>query len=346
MSTSTDVVILCGGRSSERLVSVASAQNVSRALPEAAVWFWAKSGEVYRLSPEALAAHARPFEQELAPVGPVAFDSIDAALASTEAQGKTFFLGLHGGEGENGTLQARLEQRGLAFTASGSLASARAFDKAVAKQLVGAAGGTLARAHRLEPDTEAALTGRLEALFAEAPRWVLKPVADGSSFGLFHLKDRAQCAAAAAQLHALALPYLAEQFIEGRELTVGVVDDEGGPVALPPSEVRLAPNAAFDYAGKYLGHGTEELTPAPLTEAERGQAQALAVLAHRALGCAGYTRTDMILTPGGPVFLETNTLPGLTKASFIPQQLAAAQRGLADFLARQLALARARAGAR
>jgi D-alanine-D-alanine ligase len=106
--------------------------------------------------------------------------------------------------------------------------------------------------------------------------------------------------------------------------------------------VRTAPGGAFDYAGKYLGQGTEELTPAPITAAQRVDAQALAVLAHQTLGCGGYSRTDLILTEEGPTFLETNTLPGLTRASFIPQQLAAAGKDLRAFLLRQLDLARSR----
>jgi D-alanine-D-alanine ligase len=123
---------------------------------------------------------------------------------------------------------------------------------------------------------------------------------------------------------------------------------EEGPsqVALPVSEVKLEEDAAFDYAGKYLGKGTTEVTPAVLTQAEWEAAQTLAVLAHRAVGCYGYTRTDMILTASGPVFLEINTLPGLTKASFIPQQLAASGRDLTMFLNTQLELARRRPAGR
>jgi D-alanine-D-alanine ligase len=117
-------------------------------------------------------------------------------------------------------------------------------------------------------------------------------------------------------------------------------------VALPVSEVKLEEDAAFDYAGKYLGKGTTEVTPAVLTQAEWEAAQTLAVLAHRAVGCYGYTRTDMILTASGPVFLEINTLPGLTKASFIPQQLAASGRDLTMFLNTQLELARRRPAGR
>lgn len=340
---SSDVVILFGGSSSERLVSVASAQNVSGLLPDAACWFLSREGAVHPVTRAELAAHQRPFENEFKPTAAAVFPSIDAALDAPETKRLVFLLALHGGEGENGTLQTRFEQRGVAFTGSGADASARAFDKAVTKSLVGARGARLAPAKLLEPTSNASsLEPTLRALFDEAPRWVLKPVADGSSVGLVHLTSKAQVPEAAKTLAGLHLRYLAEAFIEGRELTVGVVDEEGGPIALPVSEVRTIPGGAFDYAGKYLGKGTEELTPAPITDDERKAAQALGLLAHTTVGCRGYSRTDMILSPSGLVFLEINTLPGLTKASFIPQQLAAAGKDIRAFLARQLELARTR----
>lgn len=336
----SNVVILFGGSSSERLVSVASAQNVSTRLPDAALWFLSKTGGVHQPTRDALLAHQRPFELEFDPGVPArAFESaLDTVTPST-----TFFLALHGGEGENGTLQAQLERRTLAFTGSGSVASALAFDKALTKARVGERGARLAAAEVLEPMSVTALEPVLNALFERAPRWVLKPVADGSSTGLVHLKSRAEVPAAARTVSALGLRYLAEAFIEGRELTVGVVEEPGGLVALPVSEVRTTGEAVFDYQGKYLGKGTEELTPAPLTDAERVAAQSLGMLAHSSVGCRGYSRTDMILTASGPVFLEINTLPGLTKASFIPQQLAAAGKDLTSFLNAQLELGRARA---
>jgi D-alanine-D-alanine ligase len=338
----SDVVILFGGASSERLVSVASAQNVSAQLPEAACWFSSKEGPLFIVPRDVLAAHQRAFELEFSPPGVPAFPSLAAALAAPQAEGKTFFLALHGGDGENGVTQRLLEARGLAFTGSGSEASARAFDKAVTKQHASAQGAPIAEARQLAPMDAAAAKQVLTELLAKHPRWVLKPQADGSSHGLVHLRGPGQLDEAAATLARLHIPYLAEVFIEGRELTVGVVDDEAGPVALPVSEVRLIPGGAFDYAGKYLGKGTEEITPAQLTPSEWEAAQRLAVLTHRALGCRGYSRTDMILTAQGPVLLEINTLPGMTRASFIPQQLAAAGRSLKAFLERQLSLARAR----
>lgn len=337
-----DVVILFGGTSSERLVSVASAQNVSKHLPGAACWFIAQSGELFVVPAPVLAAHQRAFEVEFSPEGPATWPSLAAALDAPAAKGKTFFLALHGGDGENGVTQRLFEQRGLAFTGSGSDASARAFDKATTKQLASAQGAPTAEARQLAPLDAAGAKRALGALLEAHPRWVLKPQADGSSHGLVHLRGPEQLDSAAQTLARLHLPYLAEVFVEGRELTVGVVDDEGGASALPVSEVRLVPGGAFDYAGKYLGHGTEEITPAQLDSAEWDSAQRLAVLTHRALGCRGYSRTDMILTANGPVLLEINTLPGMTKASFIPQQLAAANRPVKGFLERQLQLARER----
>lgn len=339
-----DVIILFGGTSSERRVSVASAQNVSRALQGAATWFQSPSGAVFITDAAALQAHAAPFTEDFTPPGPPAFASLDEALASAQARGRTFFLALHGGTGEDGTTQRALEARGLAFTGSGSVASARAFDKEETKRLAAARGVTVARAVHLAPAGAPALEASLQALLAEAPRWVLKPAADGSSHGLVHLTGTGEVADAAARLAAFATPYLAEVYVAGRELTVGVVDDGQGPRPLPPSEVRLAAGAAFDYEGKYLGRGTEEVTPAPITSAQREAAWALAVTTHEAVGCEGYSRTDMILGPDdGLVLLEINTLPGLTRASFIPQQLAAAGRDFTAFLEGQLAVARQRA---
>ncbi|MDX2010302.1 MAG: ATP-grasp domain-containing protein [Myxococcaceae bacterium] len=339
---SSNVIILFGGSSSERLVSVASAQNVSAQLPDASLWFLTRTHAVHVVDRATLARHVKPFETEFDPETPQAFPSLEAALEAPGAGRHTFFLALHGGAGENGTLQRLFEARRIPFTGSSADASARAFDKAVTKSLVGAKGARLAHAELFLPERPSDLEGRLLLLFRRASRWVLKPVEDGSSVGLIHLTSPAQASAAATQLAHAGIRYLAEQFIEGRELTVGVVDEPSGPLALPVSEVRTVPGGAFDYAGKYLGTGTEELTPAPITDRERQQAQALGLLAHTTVGCRGYSRTDMILTAEGPVFLEINTLPGLTKASFIPQQLAAAGKDLKAFLARQLELARTR----
>jgi D-alanine-D-alanine ligase len=345
------VIVLLGGASSERRVSVASARNVMGAIEGAVPWFVAPGGAVHAIDVDELAAHVRPFEEDFVPRRAALAPSLHAALDSVSGE-DVIFLAFHGGEGENGVLQAELEARGLAFTGSGSKASAAAFDKARAKAIVSAAGVRVAPAGVVGAprDVVGAAHARghetvreaLAALLAEHGRVVVKPVADGSSTGLHHLASASQLDEVAAAVSASGVSYLVEPFLVGTELTIGVIDTDDGPTALCASEVRLEPGRAFDFQGKYLGQGTRELTPAEVAPEIAAEAQRVAVAAHRALGCEGYTRTDVIATRGGVTFLETNTLPGLTAASFLPQQLAHAGRPMRDFVADQLARARAR----
>jgi D-alanine-D-alanine ligase len=251
-------------------------------------------------------------------------------------------MALHGGEGEDGTIQRMLEVRRIAFTGPGADASARAFDKEVAKQVASAAGVRIAQSVHLSRDPSV-MRAALRELLELHGRIVAKPVAGGSSVGLYHLLSEADVERAASGIEASGEAYLAEQFVSGRELTVGVVDGPAGARALPCSEVILEEGRAFDYEGKYLGKGTREVTPALVEPPVFRAAQELALMAHAALGCEGYSRTDLIVGAQGPVFLELNTLPGLTRMSFIPQQLAAEGTTMLQFLDGQLAIARARA---
>jgi D-alanine-D-alanine ligase len=173
----------------------------------------------------------------------------------------------------------------------------------------------------------------------------MKPIANGSSVGLRIIDREGDIdEAARAATQAPDKRFMAEPFVRGRELTVGVVDFSGRPEPLPASEIVLEKGHRFDYDGKYLGRGSTEITPAALSPTDAAACQAAAVRAHEALGCYGYSRTDMILCDDGrdPVFLETNTLPGLSRSSFIPQQLRAAGWTLDAFVDRQLELARLR----
>jgi D-alanine-D-alanine ligase len=347
------VIVLLGGASSERRVSVASARNVVGAIEGAVPWFVAPEGAVHSIDVDELAAHARPFEEDFVPRRAAHAPSLHAALDSVSGQ-DVIFLAFHGGEGENGVIQAELEARGLAFTGSGSKASAAAFDKARAKAIVSAAGVQVAPASVVGATRDAASTAMtrerahdtvreaLAALLAAHGRVVVKPVADGSSTGLHHLASVSQLDEVAMAVSASGVSYLVEPFVVGTELTIGVIDTDEGPIALCASEVRLDPGRAFDFQGKYLGKGTREITPAEVAPEIAAEAQRVAVAAHRALGCEGYTRTDVIAGTHGITFLETNTLPGLTSASFIPQQLAHAGRPMREFVADQLARARAR----
>jgi D-alanine-D-alanine ligase len=335
----SDATLLFGGSSSERRVSAASAQHIAAVLDQAAAFFLAPTGAPFAVQREELLRFEKPFERDFVPSGEAAFPDLVAAVES--APRRVYLLALHGGEGEDGTVQRLLESRKIAFTGPGALASSRAFDKEIAKQVASAAGVRIAESVHLSPDPKV-MRETLRDFVVMHGRVVAKPVAGGSSVGLHHLLGEADVDRAAAGIEESGEVYLAEQFIAGTELTVGVVDGPQGPRPLPPSEVRLEPGRAFDYEGKYLGKGTREITPAEVAPEVTRAAQQLALDAHRALGCEGYSRTDLIVGDRGPVFLELNTLPGLTRASFIPQQLAAEGTTMLQFLEGQLSLAHQR----
>ncbi len=335
------IVVLFGGNSDERRVSGASAQHSCDRLPEAEPVFESVAGAMFRCPREHLAAFQNAFVTEYTPPGAPAWPSLAAALDDTSLRDALFFLAYHGQGGEDGRAQRLFEARQLAFTGSGSRASADAFDKDIAKQKARVVGIRTAEAIALPRDPPG-IRAALADLLQRHGRAVAKPVRGGSSVGLYQVQNAVDADRAAQAIGASGLDYLAEQFITGRELTVGVVQGAQGLRALPPSEVRLAPGRAFDYEGKYLAQGTTEITPADVPPEVTRSTQQLAQAAHRALGCEGYSRTDVILGPEGPVFLEINTLPGLTRASFLPQQLAAEGTSVVDFLRGQLDLARAR----
>jgi len=337
-----DLVILFGGSSGERRVSVASAQNVASLLEQAEAWFWAPDGAIHQVERAALLAHQRAFEEEFAPAGAPAYPSLEEALDDPRSLPLTFVLALHGTGGEDGAAQKLFEDRRIAFTGPAADASAKAFDKEWAKRVAAAAGIPVAESMHLPRGDEATIGSALLGFLSRHERVVAKPVAGGSSVGLQLIGSVADAQRAAAAIAASREEYLAEAFVSGTELTVGVVDDSSRTRALPASEVRVEQGRAFDYEGKYLGRGTREITPAEVPPQVSQAAQRVALAAHQALGCEGYSRTDVICTPNGPVFLEINTLPGLTRMSFIPQQLAAEGTSMRTFLEGQIALARRR----
>lgn len=324
------IIVLFGGPSDERHVSVASAQNVIRTLDRALAWFWAPEGAVHDVAPSDLLAHQRPFEIDFVPARPAIFPTLEQALDTLPVDDPVFFLALHGTAGEDGTVQQMLESRGIPFTGSGAEASAAAFDKERAKAIVQTRVRT---AESRVARTEAELVEVVSDMLSRHERIVLKPLAGGSSRGLYFL-GRGEAAP-----DGLRLPYIVEQFIRGRELTVGVVDMGEGPFALPVIEIEIDPNRAFDYAGKYLGAGTREICPANIPAEMAAEAQETALAAHTSLGCEGYSRTDLMAATDGIYYLETNTLPGLTTSSLVPQELREAGIGFAEFLTRQIELA-------
>jgi len=170
----SDATLLFGGASSERRVSVASAQHVAAVLDEAAALFLAPGGEVHAVRREDLLRFERPFEHDFVPAEEAAFPDLVAAVEG--APGRVYLLALHGGQGEDGTVQRLLEARGIAFTGPGALASARAFDKEIAKQVASAAGVRIAQSVHLSKDPRV-MRETLRDFVAMHGRVVAKPVA-------------------------------------------------------------------------------------------------------------------------------------------------------------------------
>ena len=321
--------LLFGGLSRERLVSTATAQSIASAIEDIEIWHWAEDNHVYMTSLNALMAHERPFEFAFRADG-VDLGPLEIVLAHNKD--RLLVLGLHGGSAENGELQGLCEANGIAFTGSGSKASQQAFNKNTAKRLVAAAGVPVpARVEAHE----------LRSALSYYKKLIAKPVADGSSFGLHFIAtdDELTDFMDFSSID----EFLVEPCIPGAEATCGVLHHEGRVIALPPVEIVPA-EGAFDYNSKYLNSQTQEICPARFDAKTINQIKDLAIKAHTALGCEGYSRTDFIISQDGPIFLETNTLPGLTKASLFPKSLKVQGIAFSDFLKGQIMLAKQRSG--
>src|SRR5882724_9993842 len=318
--------ILFGGTNKERLVSVASAQALHRALPEADLWFWDVADTVHEVRSQDLLGHARPFEDEFKPAARgIAFEQ---ALDKAKREDRVLVLGLHGGRAENGELQAMCELRKIPFTGSGSASSNLAFDKTAAKRFAAIAGVAAPAGVALE---------NLDAAFAEYGKLIAKPARDGSSYGLIFVNAKQDLVAV--RNAAKTEEYVIEPFVSGVEATCGVLErSDGAIMSLPPIEI-IPGEGAFDYTAKYLLKSTQEICPGRFSPDITAALMDQALRAHRALSCSGYSRTDFIVSAKGMVFLETNTLPGLTAASLYPKALKAQGIDFAVFLRDQIVLA-------
>src|SRR5215468_8201389 len=321
------ITILFGGTNKERLVSVATAQALHTTLPEAGLWFWEADDSVHETRSETLLGHARPFEDPFKPGGQRVGVTIEQAMDRAKAEDRILVLGVHGGRAENGELQVMCEMRGVPFTGSSSASSHLAFDKVAAKRFA-TLGGVKAPAGIALAEIESAL--------AEHGRLVAKPTHDGSSYGLIFVN--AQQDIVAVRNAAKTETYLIEPFILGVEATCGVLEQaDGSIISLPPIEIVPA-EGAFDYTAKYLLKSTQEICPGRFAPEISAAIMSEALKAHRALSCSGYSRSDFIVSDKGPIYLETNTLPGLTKASLYPKALKAQGIDFADFLRDQILL--------
>jgi D-alanine-D-alanine ligase len=240
-------------------------------------------------------------------------------------------LGLHGGRAENGELQAACELRGVPYTGSDSTSSHLAFDKVSAKRFAAIAGVRTTVGIPLD---------QLDAALEEHGRLIAKPTHDGSSYGLIFVNSKQDLVAV--RNAAKTETYLIEPYISGVEATCAVLEQSNGEVfSLPPVEI-VPGEGNFDYTAKYLLKSTQEICPGRFSPEITAALMEQALRAHKGLSCSGYSRTDFIISDKGPVYLETNTLPGLTKASLYPKALKAKGIEFSDFLRDQIVIAERR----
>ncbi len=301
------IALLAGGTSGEREVSLNGAAEVEKALPKDKF-------------------SVRRFD--------TATDLADLVAAKNEID--FAFILLHGLQGEDGTMQGLLDLLNIPHQGSGVLGSAIAMDKHLSKELYRLEGLPVAEWEIVTPQN--AREGKSIAAKLGLPV-VVKPVREGSSLGMTIARTEDELVDGIEKALTHGREVMVEQYIKGRELTVGVVGNYTLD-ALPLIEIVPGEEFTFfDYTAKYKPGASNEICPAPVSEEITRKAQEFALRAHKVLRLRGYSRTDMMLDGNDNLYLlETNTIPGMTATSLLPQ--AAAEFGLAfpDFLERLVEL--------
>ncbi|MFH0789249.1 MAG: D-alanine--D-alanine ligase [Pseudomonadota bacterium] len=301
------VALIMGGLSNEREISLKSGAEVHKAL----------NPDRYRVS---------------------SYDLKDSLprLVSDAAQIDVALIILHGRFGEDGTIQGMLELLGIPYQGSGVLGSAIAMNKRLSKALYRREGLPVARDRVIRSGERPALDSVVEEL-----GWpiVVKPNSEGSSIGIRIAKNLKRLSEDIEQALVLDKEVLLEEYINGREITGGVIGNQTLE-ALPIIEIIPAEHYEFfDYEAKYKEKASKEICPAELPESITRLAQEYALRAHKALNLRGYSRTDMIVRDGEIVLLETNTIPGMTRTSLFPQAARAAGMDFSALLDRLIELA-------
>lgn len=313
------VTVLTGGTSSERDVALASGLQVAHALRERrhtvnvvdlATGFVPR-GQEAALLPDGVGREPPPLGRLRALERGMLGSGLGELPVIREAN--VIFLALHGGRGEDGTVQAIIDVLGVPYTGSGQLASALAMDKDLAKRVLRDHG--IACAEWVMAPATAARVKRSVGLPC-----VVKPSKQGSSVGMSLVRRPGDLPAALALAARYDDEVMIERFVPGREFTVGVLGD----AALPVVEIRPR-HELFDYECKYTPGMAEEIAPAPIPTRLAARLQTAALRSHRALKLGGYSRIDFRATEDDAIFfLEANTLPGLTANSLIPKAARAA----------------------
>lgn len=337
MTDRREVTILMGGASSEREVSLVSGRAVMEAIDTSrynarVVDVGAVGNLVYSMphacqeSASAVATHGGDRETGASGAARLAGD-----LAAGQGMPDVIFIALHGRYGEDGAVQGMLELLGIPYTGSGVLASALAMDKIATKRVIQSCGvptpawttvSAWQYARGLMPDVEGA---------CGFPA-IVKPNREGSTIGVTVVNSGGEVKAAIEEALRHDTSVLIERFVRGREITVGILGTHDLQL-LPIIEIR--PTTGFyDYEAKYTAGLTEKIVPAPLDKAVAAQALRAAEMTHRAVGCSGMSRVDMIVSDEGVTVLEVNTIPGMTPTSLLPRAAQAAGISFTDLISR------------
>ncbi|MFP5415591.1 MAG: D-alanine--D-alanine ligase [Actinomycetes bacterium] len=311
---SNTVIVLAGGLSHERDVSLRSGRRVSQALRDT--------------------GHT------------VVESDVNASLLDTlaSADDPVVFPVLHGGAGEDGALREVLDLLQVAYVGSTGPASRLAFDKAVSSPTVAQAGVRTPRQSALPHDMFRELgAGHLIKVLADRIGFpmMVKPARSGSALGCSKVSDASELPAAVVGAFSYGDLAIVEEFIDGVEVAVSIVDSGGGPHAFPPVEIRPR-SGVYDYTARYTAGETRFIAPAELPDDVTDACVAMALTAHRVLHLRDLSRTDIIVRDGVPWFLEVNAAPGMTETSLLPLAIEASEGSFADVCASLVAAARAR----
>lgn len=319
------IVVLMGGSSAEREISLRTGSGIAKALRARGHDVTAvdtADGAILPAGEETARAVLPPLPDEAGGAGAAGLarrDRADLAERPPVHDADLVFLALHGGAGEDGTIQALLDLAGKPYTGSGLRASAVAMDKDLSKRLFVHA-GVPTPAWRLYRRRDGRRPDAAAVAAVGGYPVIVKPNDEGSTFGLSVVNEAAGLGPAFDEAMRYSNEVLLEEFIPGRELTVAVLGDEPLPI------VEIRPRSGlYDYEAKYTVGGSEYFCPADLDEAATRDLMELAVRACRALDTAGVARVDFRLPPDGPPScLEVNTIPGMTATSLVPMAARAA----------------------
>jgi D-alanine-D-alanine ligase len=334
MPDTLNVLLLAGGDSAERDVSLASARSILHALET----LGHRVHVADPMQPDLSSGAARELVEKAGILAkPPVIDRLQGReafmrfLERWSVEGTdVIFNALHGGAGEDGTIQAMLEYLGIPFTGSGATACAVAMNKHVSRSLAAAAGVPVA--HGFQCNGTHCSMDELKQMIDAGPGFpaVVKPLDQGSSVGLSIVKDPRDLAGAVGEARRYGERFIVERYIAGSEITVSILGEE----ALPVLEIRPT-SGVYDYLHKYTSGVTEYIVPAPIGKTLSETFAAQAVAAYRALGCCVYARADFRLSEAGePFLLEMNTLPGMTEHSLVPKAARAAGIEFAELVDR------------